>query len=247
MNNTIIDNFKRTREEFEAALDNFLAALDKEHYPDSLCQSMTSVLKAPGAPRGLPLFLQILAQSRGSNLSSGLLVASESLLRAFLLLTQLEIENNSENDKSVWSRLSKKYSQAQLLLTADTLFTWPMELIAGETVSNSRPLSLALAETFGIKGCLAALDSAGSAPADLLELNPFTELIRALGISDIEINKGISSAAQWLYYNELKHWFGRAAPVDRALKELEVRLSGLVGCEQPQVQPLAELVSFIKD
>jgi hypothetical protein len=122
-----------------------------------------------------------------------------------------------------------------------------MELIAGETVSNSRPLSLALAETFGIKSCLAALDSAGSAPADLLELNPFTELIRALDISDIEINKGISSAAQWLYYNELKHWFGRAAPVDRALKELEVRLSGLIGCEQPQAQPLAELVSFIKD
>ncbi len=67
MNNTIMDNLQRAREEFEAALDDFLAALDKEHYPDSLRESITAVLKAPGAPRGLPLFLQNLAQSRGGN------------------------------------------------------------------------------------------------------------------------------------------------------------------------------------
>ena len=247
MNNTIMDNLQRAREEFEAALDNFLAALDKEHYPDSLRESMTAVLKAPGAPRGLPLFLQNLAQSRGVNFPSGLLVASECLLRAFLLLAQLQIENNSKIEKSVSSRLSKKYSQAQLLLTADTLFTWPVELTAGETVSDSRPLSLSLAEAFGINGCLAALDSTDASGAELMKLNPFMELIRALGISDIESNKGIRLTAQWLYCNELKHWFGRDAPADRALKELEVELSGLVGCEQPQARSMAELVSFLKD
>ncbi len=80
-----------------------------------------------------------------------------------------------------------------------------------------------------------------------MKLNPFMELIRALGISDIESNKGIRLAARWLYCNELKHWFGRDAPADRALKELEVELSGMVGCEQPQARSMAELVSFLKD
>lgn len=239
-----IDKFQRTRGEFEVALDNFLAALDKEHYPDSLRESMAAVLKAPGAPRGLPLFLHNLDQSGGGDFSSSSLVACECFLRAFLLLAQLGTESNSEIRKSLLGRLYEKYSRAQLLLTADTFFTWPIELIAGETVSDSTPLLAALAEAFGIRGCLAALDNADSVQEGLLGLDPFTELILALGISDIESNKKISSAARWIYYNELKHWFGRAAPVEQALKEIEVDLSV---CAEPQVMGFAELISFLRD
>jgi len=247
MNNTVTDRFKRTRAEFEVALDNFLAALDREHYPDSLYGSMVAVLKTESAPRGLPLFLQHLAQCRGKDFSSGLLVACESLLRAFLLLALLQIENNSKINKSLSSRLRKKYPQAHLLLTADTLFTWPMELVAAENVSGSGPLSVALAGAFGINGCLTALDSAGGSFAALMKLNPFMDLVRTLGLSDIESDRGIRPAARWLYCNELEHWFGENELISRESDGLEPELAGLVDCDKPQVRTLGQLVSFLRE
>jgi hypothetical protein len=176
-----------------------------------------------------------------------LLVACEALLRAFLLVSQLEIEKKSQTGKSLADRFSKEYSRAQLLLTADTLFTWPLELVAAEKVSGLGPHSVALAQAFGINGCLAALDSAKAGISGLVKLNPFLELLRTLGISDTGSDREITPAAQWLYYNELKHWFGQDEIIGRQLKELEVRTSGLLSSDEPQVRNLAELVSFLKD
>ena len=77
MKNTIIDKFQKARGEFETILENFLASLDKDHYPDSLRESMAAVLQAPGAPRGLPLLLQNLAGLSGCSFSSTFLIACE--------------------------------------------------------------------------------------------------------------------------------------------------------------------------
>jgi len=240
-----LDKFKRAGEEFEASLDTLLDALDREHYPLSLLESISAVLKAPGAPRGLPLFLQTTALPAESEFSSRLPVACESMLRAFLLIAQLQIENPGRVEASLCSRLSRKYSRAQLLLTADTLFTWPLELVAAERVSAGGPLSAVLAETFGVNGCLAGLDSTEAGVAGLMELDPFTELGRALGISDIETSGAAGLAARWLYYNELAHWFGPDKLIGRRLEELEAGLSGQAGCGQPQARGMAELVSFL--
>ena len=245
MNNTITDKFKRAGEEFEASLDTLLDALDREHYPDSLLESTSAVLKAPGAPRGLPFFLQTTALPAESDFSSRLPVACESMLRAFLLIAQLQIENSGRVKASLCSRLSRKYSHAQLLLTADTLFTWPLELVAAERVSSGGPLSAVLAETFGMSGCMAGLDSTEASVAGLMELDPFTELVRALGMSDIETDGAAGLAARWLYYNELAHWFGPDKLIRRRLEELEAGLSGQAGCGHPQALSMVELVSFL--
>jgi len=207
---------------------------------------MAEVLKVEEAPRGLPLLVERLAGNEDSKPAGSLLVAAESLLRAFLLLAELGVEDSSGFEQSLGRKLGRKYSQAHLLLTADTLFTWPLELVAGELDPEGGSLSAALATAFGPRGSLAELEKASPDLKGLLGLDPVRALAEAASGSLVERGEVAHLAAKWIYLRELAGWLGFPRQVEEAAKNIEEKLTCAAGELSGELdRNLVDLVEFL--
>jgi hypothetical protein len=225
-------DFDALRTGFERALDESLAGLDREHYPESLLACMSAALKGGARLRGVPLLLSCLSGT--SEPDSRLRLAGESFLRAFLLTAWLAAPEAERAGDGLGRRLAARFSPAELLLTADTLFTWPFELLAGFEERDVSPAARA-ARALGAQGCLGELDAAGADLEGLPGLDPAGGLARAL----IGLETGLTGFARdlsrWIYCREAEDWFGGLPKVTKSLEQAAEKLR--VSTEGDRTQP----------
>jgi len=240
--------FFKARRVFEGKLEACLESLDRRHYPASLLESLSAVLLPPGAPRGLPLYVKTLTGDQGW-FPGNIPVALECLLRAFFLLAEMGFPGSGESGESLGRNLGARFSQAQLLLTADTLFTWPLELLAGEQGPDGLSLVNRLAQAMGPGGCLAELDCCPTGISGLLDLDPVHSLAAAAYGKILKEEKELGLVSRWIYLQELAGWFGLKNKVRRNQKEIERELCGKVEKEASGKRwgAFVELIGFLKD
>jgi len=249
MNGKSSESFAERRGSFEQALEKSLAALDSSHYPYSLLESMGLVLSAGRTPlRGLPLLVGCLAEDKKHKPRASVLVALESLLRGFLLLAEMGLEENCRPEKAAGRALEKKFSRAHLLLTADTLFTWPLELVAEKIDRTESPLVKEFSRLLGADGILRRLDSAGPDLEGLLTAAPVEALARAV-LASGNYPAEAAAAAGWVYLREFESWFAvRLSQVSAEIKRIENRLAQRArdaSCPRA-VKQVAALIRFLK-
>jgi len=233
---------------FERALQSCLEALDRVHYPETLVNSLEAVLLArQGGSRGVPLLIETLTWGE-KRPSANRLVASECMLRGFLLLAEAGLPETEVFEKSLGRKLGAEFSQAQLLLTADTLFTWALELTAGECDSSGKPLPGSLSFSMGIEGSLAGLDRARPTLAGLLDLDPVQGLAGSFSAREAGADRVFRLVSRWIFLSELSLWFGSQQIVSPEIGKIERKLDRVVG-EGPskgRTGLLYELVLFLK-
>ena len=237
------ETFRQKRREIDTALAALLDGLDREHYPVQLIGLLAAALQTGQALRGLPLLLGVISGPTDRQPSIRALSAFECCLRAFLLTAELALEGQGRPAGGVGGKLGEKFTRAQVLLTADTLFTWPLELAAEESSLDGKPLSVELAAALGAGGGLAALDQAGGQFEGLLGLEPLDCLCRAWAGQRAQ---GFRAAAKWVYLLELSRWFGNPPGMGRALGKLEEEMSVVKDINDPRKIAVAELILFLK-
>ena len=249
MNEKSYEFFTECRQSFERTLANSLAALEGGHYPPSLLKSLELILDAPGRPmRGLPLLAKCLVAEKECKPREQVLVAVEALLRGFLLLAEMGLEQSCRPETAVARSLEKDFSQAHLLLSADTLFTWPLELVAGETDKAGNSLVENFSGLLGAGGVLHGLDSARPDLEGLLEVEPVEALVRAMTAGRDKLEKPEAMAARWIYLRELESWFGvTLSSVSLEMQRIEKRLDEAArnSSSEPAVKQVAALIRFL--
>jgi hypothetical protein len=248
MSEKSFEQFTEQRSDFELALEKSLAALDRSHYPESLLECMARVLETPDSLRGLPLLVECLASEQGRKVPSRLITGAEVCLRGLLLLADLELAQSLRPDKSQSFSLEKKFPPAHLLLTVDTLFTWAIELAAGQADNNGRPLAGIFSNFPGVDGTLLGLDIAKPDLEGLLRVEPVGALAGAVLVGE-GLGEPAVLAARWIYLRELESWFGVSPGSSSAEKrDIEQRLNRmeLESSSPSVVKQLALLVRFLK-
>ncbi|MFC1614211.1 hypothetical protein ACFL5K_02825 [Gemmatimonadota bacterium] len=245
MNEKSFEQFTEQRRNFEQALEKSLAALDRSHYPESLLECMGRVLTPPNSLRGLPLLVECLASRK---VPSSLITGAEVFLRGLLLLADLELERSIRPDKSQSFNLGEKIPPAHLLLTVDTLFTWAIELAAGQADNNERSFAGVFSSFPGVDGILLGLDIAQPDLEGLLGVEPVSALAGAVLVGK-ELGEPAALAARWIYLRELESWFGISPGSSSAeMRDIEQRLNKmeLESSSPSVVKQLALLVRFLK-
>jgi hypothetical protein len=249
MNDKSYEFFSKRRKSFERSLEKSLAALDRSHYPPSLLKSMELILNPPRKPvRGLPLLVECLAAEQGSNPRGQVPVAAEVLLRGFLLLAEMGLDRSCRPETALGQSLGKHFSQAHLLLTADTMLTWPMELVAGETDSAGGPLVGIFSRLLGADKVLDGLDSAQPDLEGLLSIQPVEALARAVTAGRDELGKVAVTAARWIYLREIESWFGvRISSASHEMQMIENRLYEAAddSSSAPAMKQVSSLIGFL--
>ena len=235
--------FRQKRREFDKILPELLEGLDREHYPAPLREALFTALMVDEAQRGLPLLLGVISEPSRVQPSARVLAAFECCLRAYLLLAEIGHTGQGSATGGVGKKLGEKFTPAQVLLTADTLFTWPLELAAAECTLDGKPLSGEIAAALGAGGVLAALDRAGGSFDSLLGLEPVEFLCRAWAGQGARVFR---DAAHWVYLRELSGWFGAPPGIDRALGKLEEKIFFSRDAADPRQVKVAELITFLK-
>lgn len=249
MNDKSYEFFSKRRRSFERSLEKSLAALDCSHYPPSLLKSMELILNPPRKPvRGLPLLVECLAAEQESKPRERVLVAVEVLLRGFLLLAEKGLDRSCRPETALGRSLGKDFSRAHLLLTADTLLTWPLELVAGETDSAGRSLVEIFSRLLGADEVLHRLDSARPDLEGLLSIEPVEALARAVTAGWSKSGKVAVMAAGWIYVREIESWFGvKLSSVSHEMQMIENRLDEAANdfSSPPVMKMVAALISFL--
>ena len=249
MNDKSYEFFSKRRRSFERSLGKYLAALDCSHYPPSLLKSMELILNPPRkSVRGLPLLVECLAAEQETNPREQVLVAVEVLLRGFLLLAEMGLDRSCRPETALGRSLGKDFSQAHLLLTADTLLTWPMELVAGETGSAEQSLVEVFSRLLGADEVLHRLDSAQPDLEGLLSIEPVEALARAVTAGWGKLEKVAGTAARWIYVREIESWFGvTLSSVSHEMQVIENRLDEAANdsSSPPAMKQVAALIGFL--
>ena len=249
MNDKSYEFFSKRLKSFEQSLEKSLAALDRSHYPPSLLKSMELILNPPRKPvRGLPLLVECLAAEQGSKPRGQVLVAAEVLLRGFLLLAEMGLDRSCRPETALGQSLGKHFSQAHLLLTADTMLTWPMELVAGETDSSGRSLVEVFSRMLGADKVLHRLDSAPPELEGLLSIEPVEALARAVTAGRDKLGKVAVMAARWIYLREIESWFAvRISSASHEMQMIENRLDKAAddSSSAPAMKQVSSLIGFL--
>lgn len=178
-----------------------VAALDREHYPDSLIEIIEAVLLDQTSPRGLPLLAA--AINRTGPDAGERVQAAEVILQGLLMTAVLAVGKNPSDGLA--AGLAESYDSAHLLLAADTLLTWPFEFVdfAGFPADKSAELALA-----GRKS-LDELAALGKGFRDMLDWQPLQGLLATLCPELAEDSGGPGDKLIRLaYLADLRRWLG---------------------------------------
>jgi hypothetical protein len=118
------------KESLNQGLAETVAALDREHYPDSLLEIIEAVLLDRSCLRGLPLLA--FAINRPGTDAEHCYQSAEIIWQGMLLTALLAVEEDDPADGLV-AGLVQGYDKAHLLLAADTLLTLPFEFCTEES------------------------------------------------------------------------------------------------------------------
>ena len=229
------DRIDSRRDEFDHLLAGLVDALDREHYPAGLMDSMRETLFPPGALRTLPLLLQ----SGKSRIDGDCeLAAAEVVFRGFLLIAELGEPRQNRIGTGLATSLAKKYTEAHLLLTADTLLTWAMELAAAHGTAGGLRLAAGLAGGFGAEGALGELEAKEDLIETLAGINPFYMLAGDMTGSVSERGDTLEKAAALAWLAELQSWFGGSGELKNRIGEMESSIDS--------ASPYYSLVEYIR-
>jgi len=224
------EGIDRRKDEFEKSLKTLFNSLDRNHYPGELLESLAAVLFPDSALRTLPLLLRAEKDRTGGGCE---LAAAEIVFRGFLLLAELGRDPSGRIETGLAARLAAKYSEAHLLLTADTLLTWAMELAArGETVSAKH-----LDRAFGMQGALGKLDEGGELIEILAAIDPFYALIADRPEKTGVPAEALESASRFAWLAELESWFARPDYIADMLGKMDLSAG--------RQSPFGDLIEYI--
>ncbi len=213
---------------FEEELRGRLQALDPEEYPQVLRECLREVLLAgaEGARprRGVPLLLAAAGSPEPPEM--GALVAAECLLRGYLMLAELSLPPEERPAAGLVARLGQRFAEAQLLLTVDTLFTWPLELLAEDQAGADAVRRMAEA----LRGALDELDRAPATAGGLAEVEPVGALVRGAGAKK-ELSPALEEFSRWIWLLELADWLGGEGLREPITESRAHTLDLLRGCE----------------
>lgn len=205
------------RESLNQGLAEKVAALDRNHYPDSLIEILEAALLDLSSPRGLPLLAAAVGES-GADAGDGFQAAE--VLWQGLLLTGLMAVGKKPGD-GLAAGLAYRFDSAHLLLAADTMLTWPFEFFAQDGETKWQPSTLAS----GSHAALTALVAVGNKFASLLDWNPLGAFLAAgCPGRDLEAVDGLAELLRAAYIADLARWLGSpswiAGAADRAYSAL---------------------------
>lgn len=213
------------RQRLNRSIDGIVSGLDRGHYPRSLLDLLSQALLPPDALRALPLLALAVDRGRSLTPESCPLAAAEMFLRGYFLQAELLLTERDRPGGGLAAELRKRFTQAQILLAADTLFTLPFEILAGSPDNRDSDAVQLFSDCFGPDGVLGRLDGAGESAAAFLTLDPLGPLaVAALGGESPE-NGYVGDLCRLAWYREAGAWFGEnefiAAAKAEAVRALE--------------------------
>jgi hypothetical protein len=188
------------KESLNQGLAETVAALDREHYPESLLEIIEAVLLDLSCRRGLPLLAFAI---NGAGADAEQCYQSAEIVWQGMLLTALLTAEDDPTDGLV-AGLAQGYDTAHLLLAADTLLTLPFEFCTGkgDTVKAGQLAGCA-------RRALENFDELGEEQSGLDGWRPLgfllTELCPAASQSLLSKNSGLIDLA---YATDLIRWLG---------------------------------------